>query len=112
MARPQKQRDDLRRHFIRVRVTASELAEIAERVRQAGVDQSEYLRRAALNARIEFSRTAAADPALIAELNRIGVNLNQMTRTANGAGRVPPELSRLCEKIEKLVLRAVEEEEA
>jgi hypothetical protein len=93
-----------------VRVTAAELAQIAERIRQAGIDQSEYLRWAALSARVEFSRTATADPMLIAELNRIGVNLNQMTRTANGAGRVPPELSRLCEKIEKLVLRAVEAE--
>ena len=110
MARPQKQSDDHRQHHLRVRLTAEELVAIQERVRLAGVSQSDYIRHAALTGRVQLSRTAAADPRLIAELNRIGVNLNQMTRTANGTGRVPPEVVRLCEKIEQLVMRVVDEE--
>jgi hypothetical protein len=82
----------------------------SRRVREAGLNRSDYLRQVALARRLVIARTTRADPALIAELNRIGVNLNQMARTANGTGRVPPELIRLCEKIEQLVMRAVEEE--
>jgi hypothetical protein len=110
MARPQKQSTQHRQHRLSVRVTADELAVFLDRVRQAGVDRSDYLRQAALVARVTAPSTARADPALIAELNRIGVNLNQMTRTANGTGRVPPELIRLCEKIDELVMKAIQQE--
>jgi Bacterial mobilisation protein (MobC) len=110
MARPQKQSAQHRQHRLSVRVTADELAVFLERVRQAGIDRSDYLRQAALVTRVTAPSTAKADPALIAELNRIGVNLNQMTRTANGTGRVPPELIRLCEKIDQLVMKAIAQE--
>jgi hypothetical protein len=111
MARPQKQTDAHRRHRIMARLTADELALFAERVRQAGLTASDYLRQAALAARVMVPSTKSkADPALIAELNRIGVNLNQMTRTANGTGKVPPELTRVCEKIDALVMKAIEQE--
>lgn len=110
MARPKKQSDAHRRHRLAVRVTAEELAAFTERVRLAGMSPSEYLRQAALRGRVEVQHKATADPGLIAAINKIGVNLNQMTRTANGTGRVPPELSRLCEKIDQLVMRAVDQE--
>jgi Bacterial mobilisation protein (MobC) len=110
MARPQKQSDQHRQYRLSVRVTADELAVLLDRVREAGVDRSNYLRQAILVTRVSTSRTTKADPALIAELNRIGVNLNQMTRTTNGTGRVPPELIRLCEKIDRLVMKAIEQE--
>jgi hypothetical protein len=110
MARPQKQTDHHRQHRLSVRLTQEELAQFTDRVRLAGLNPSEYLRQAALAGHVKTPQTARADPALIAAINRIGVNLNQMTRTANGTGRVPPELARLCEKIERIVMRAVEEE--
>ena len=110
MARPQKKSDDHRQHHLRARLTADELAVFEERVRAAGVCRSDYIRQAALTGRLAVAAPAKSNPALIAELNKIGVNLNQMTRTANANGRVPPELTRLCERIEALVMRAVEEE--
>jgi lambda repressor-like predicted transcriptional regulator len=44
---------------------------------------------------------------VIAELNRIGVNLNQLTKTANSIGKIPPALDQLCRKIEAIVMKAV-----
>jgi Bacterial mobilisation protein (MobC) len=113
MSRPKKDIDHQRQHrLVSVRVTAEELERFTARVRMAGLSPTEYLRKAALNGRVNVPRTAKADPALIAAINRIGVNLNQMTRTANGTGRVPPELSQLCGKIDAIVTKAVESEGA
>jgi hypothetical protein len=111
MARPQKQSDERRRYRLpSSRATADELAEVRERIRQAGITSSDYIRQAALTAQVKSAQTGKADPLILAELNRIGVNLNQMTKTANATGRVPPELSRLCDKILEIVMRAVEQE--
>jgi lambda repressor-like predicted transcriptional regulator len=108
MARPQKQTETHRPHRLSVRVSADELAAFTERVKLAGVNPSEYLRQAALRRRVSVPSAARrADPLVIAELNRIGVNLNQLTKTANSTGKVPPALDQLCRKIEEIVMRAI-----
>lgn len=113
MARSRKQTDKQRQHRLpSIRVTAEELADITSRFNQAGLTASEYLRRAALSARLTLPKTARADPALIAELNRIGVNLNQIARAVNSTGRLPPTLPDLCDQLQQIVMKAVEQEEA
>lgn len=90
MARPRKKQDDHRRNFIGFRVTDDELAMINQRASAAGVLQSEFMRQVATSGRVRYSRRVTTDPVVIAELNRIGVNLNQLTKTANSVGKVPP----------------------
>lgn len=89
MARPAKAASSQRGQYIRARMTPAELTAFDERANAAGLNRSEYLRQAALAGRVVIKKTTAADPALIAELNKIGVNLNQLTRTANANGPGP-----------------------
>jgi len=110
MARPTKSDAEHRRHLISFRLTPDELAVFTDRLKLSGMSRSDYLRYVALERRLTVQTTTRADPAMIAELNRIGVNLNQLTRTANGVGKVPPDLDRLCQKIEQVVMKAVEQE--
>lgn len=110
MARPRKKDEDHRRQFLRVRVTSGELATIDERARLAGMSRSDYLRHTALAGRLRIARQAIADPAVIAALHRIGVNLNQITKTANILGKAPPALDQLCRKIEAIVMKAIGQE--
>ena len=56
MARPQKQTDGHRRHRLSVRVTDEELAQFNTRVRESGINASDYLRQAALLARLKAGR--------------------------------------------------------
>lgn len=86
MARPKKEPHEKRDEVIRARVTAAEKAYVAQQARAANLDPAEYIRRRALGFVVTPSNSAA-DAALISELNRIGVNVNQLARAVN-SGRV------------------------
>lgn len=75
-----------------VRVTDSELAGLALQAEAAGLSLTEFIRQRALTGRV-VSRSPSADAQLLAELNRIGVNLNQIAyRLNSGQGRDPHHL--------------------
>ncbi len=87
------------------RMTAAELAYIAEQAHTAGLDVSEYVRRRALGGRV-VARRAATDDRTIFELNRVGVNLAQIVKRLNmtgdvaeDAGDVLAEVRRAVEKV-------------
>lgn len=87
------------------RVTAAELAHVEEQARAAGLDVSEYVRRRALGGRVA-ARRAATDARALDELNRIGVNLNQLTHAANMGkvldGMIADTLELLQRQLEKV----------
>ena len=74
-----------------VRLTPDELDAVREAAARAGLTLSDYVRRLVLGHRVVAAR-ADTDAAVLADLNRVGVNLNQMTRRVNVTGAVPPEL--------------------
>ena len=83
MARPKKAPDELRSERLPApRVTASELVFIEEQAARAGLGLAEYCRRRILGFRVT-SRRSSADDRVLAELNRIGVNVNQIARAMN-----------------------------
>lgn len=83
MARPRKSDDERRTERLpRPRVTVSELAAVEAAAALVGLDVSEFIRRRALGAKIPPAK-AAADAQMLADLNRIGVNLNQIAKAAN-----------------------------
>lgn len=65
-----------------VRVTAAELDFIARQADAARLPLSDYARRRLLGQRVIPARSAA-DDRLVMELNRAGVNLNQIARAMN-----------------------------
>ena len=107
MARPRKQKSDSRGESVSFRLTPDELAAVEARAKKAGLTRSDYLRRMALKGKISVAPPARLDFKLVAELNRIGVNLNQMTRAANATGEVPPEVTRLCRRLETIITEAI-----
>lgn len=88
MARPKKAPDEKRTEQLApLRVTASERAFIEAQAAVAGLSPSDFVRRRALGRKVEAAAHTQADAALLLELNRIGVNLNQIARAMNSERR-------------------------
>ena len=99
MARPRLDEQERRARTVGVRVTAAEAAELRERAQAARLSMGAYLRRRALGQRVRMA-------AELRELNRIGVNLNQMARALNSrAVSSPPETQEVVERVGELVAK-------
>lgn len=93
MARPKKAPDELRSaRFPAPRVTEAEFAFIEGNAAKAGLTLADYVRRRLLGHHIPAARQAA-DDALLIELNRVGVNLNQIARALNSDREPPHDLA-------------------
>lgn len=89
-----------------VRVTMSERAEIEHSAAVHGISPPEFMRRRSLGYRLPpASPDQQALAALVHELNRHGVNLNQIARHMNAGRGAPPYLSALIERIRALLDR-------
>ena len=88
MARPRLGESERRTRTIGVRVTEAEEAELRERAQAARLSMGAYLRRRALGQRVRSAVERRLGAAELRELNRIGVNLNQMGAGAQLGSRV------------------------
>jgi hypothetical protein len=93
-----------RGHFLpRTRCTEKELATIQQKAAALGMTQGAYLRAMALSGKV-IVKQARADDALFFQLQKIGVNLNQMTKEVHATGgSVPVALSATLGKLEALL---------
>ena len=110
MARPRLGESERRRRTIGVRVTEAEEAEPRERAQAACLSMGAYLRRRALGQRVRMAAELRLGPAELRELNRIGVNLNQMARALNSGAApppVPPEPDRLVAHLDPTLVQKV-----
>ena len=69
-----------RARTVGVRVTAAEAEELQERAQGARLSVGAHLRRRGLGQRVRMAAERRLGGAELRELNRIGVNLNQMAR--------------------------------
>ena len=83
MARPKKDRHERRNERFNLRYTVAEIEYLKQQADRAGMGPHEYARRRTLGANVVSPSSRRADPALISELNRIGVNLNQLARATH-----------------------------
>ena len=95
MPRPRMHPDERRDQRFNLRFTVAELEHVETQARIAGLSPTDYLHRRALGYEVPSAATRRVDPALVTEinkiglqLNRIGVNANQLARDAN-TGRTP-----------------------
>lgn len=81
MARPKKHDQERRDASTRTDLTLAEKAALGDLVRASGLrSEAEFVREAIFNATIRTpARSSQVDPALVSELNRIGVNVNQLS---------------------------------
>ncbi|WP_103028285.1 plasmid mobilization protein [Salinibacter altiplanensis] len=77
--RPKKPEEERRSLTHGLRLSPNEKEELEARADRAGLSLSEYLRRKALGKPVKTK----VDGKALKELNRIGVNLNQLARAAN-----------------------------
>ena len=106
MARPRLGEEERRRRTVGVRVTAAEAEELRERAQAARLSMGAYLRRRGLGQRVRSTVERRLGAAELRELNRIGVNLNQMARALNsGAVSSPAETQAAVERVGELVAK-------
>jgi Bacterial mobilisation protein (MobC) len=85
-----------------VRVTAAERAFVEEMAADAGLPLTEFCRQAVLRRRITPRPTDPAASALV-ELNRVGVNLNQIAHRLNASGKAPRSLVDTLAEVRRVV---------
>ena len=105
MARPRLGESERRTRTVGVRVTEAEAAELRERAQAARLSMGAYLRRRALGQRVRTAAERRLGAAELRELNRIGVNLNQMARAMNSGAGAPAETRAVVERVGELVAR-------
>ncbi len=84
--RPRKDTVKLRDQWLKARVTTDEKHRAEQLMRDAGKTESDFVRDAVLNGRIEIKQYQEADPDIANQLSRIGNNLNQIARVCNATG--------------------------
>ena len=106
MARPRLGDEARRKRTVGVRVTEAEATELRERAQAARLSMGAYLRRRGLGQRVRMAAERRLGAAELRELNRIGVNLNQMARAMNsGAVSSPAETQEEVERVGELVAK-------
>ena len=92
MARPRKDDSEkLTRRLPHVRCTEGEYARIVSKAAQAGLTQSEYIRRMALHGKV-IVRQGKTDFETASQLRKIGVNINQAMRAFHQYKRPVPQI--------------------
>jgi len=95
MARPKSAPHERRTASTRCDLTLAEKELLVARVAASGVgSEAEFVRQAIFAASIRppAPQRTAYDPSLVTELNRIGVNLNQIAKAMNAGRGLPSSL--------------------
>lgn len=97
--RPKKPEEERRSLTHGLRLSPQEKEELEARADRAGLSLSEYLRRRALGKKIKTQIEGKA----LKELNRIGVNLNQIARAANRGNLVDQQAREAIKELRALM---------
>lgn len=102
MARPKKEIDEKQnRRFPTVRCTEKELSSLRSLSAKAQLTLSDFIRQKALKGRVIVKKSMnPMNFALINELNKIGINLNQIAKKANSTGDIANSIVSVNKKIE------------
>ena len=103
MARPRLGEEERRGRTVGVRVTEAEAEELRSRAQAARLSTGAYLRRRGLGQRVRIAAEQRLGAAELRELNRIGVNLNQMARAMNSGAAATAETREAVERVSELV---------
>ena len=106
MGRPTKPAEEKRTERLAgVRVTTAERIDLESRAEAAGLALMDYQRQALFAAKV-IAPKSVGDGRLLVELNRAGVNLNQITRSINRGQPIGDEarlvLARLYDVLERI----------
>lgn len=106
--RPSKSEKEALTSRIAFRVTVDERQQIEAAAAAAGLSVSDYARALITTARPPRQRRGQIEAAALSELNRAGVNLNQIARALNRGGSLPPDLGETLAQVQAAVDKLVE----
>lgn len=109
MARPKRHDHENRNLKEQYRVTVAERAYVRTQAKAAGLTPAEYSRRRALGYEVPAQAAAAPNAALVAELNRIGVNVNQLARSVHRGSAFQEFWQEIGDEINGVLARLVNE---
>lgn len=108
MARPRKAANDQLTHRHIFRMTEAEADQLDELARQTGLTVSDVLRHLLRSGSVKVVHSAAVPFELVFELNKIGVNLNQIAYKFNATGQlVPGDLAATLERLNAVLMKAI-----
>ena len=109
MARPTKEKQDLRTRYISIRLTEDEYAKIKKKAQQSNREISTYSRETLLKGVVV--QKDLITPQLLSSLGRVGNNVNQIAQRVNHAGniRLTEIESGIIEDIRNLLRQIAEE---
>lgn len=112
MSRPRKTATTRMSRKITFRLTQKEYDLLTSKAALLGISANQLARKLALGgtSQLVIKTYKRFDPALIAQLHRIGNNLNQLIKNAHIFKRVSPQVASLCDKIETIVFQAIDDE--
>ena len=100
MARPKKEKEEKRIYRVVIRLNQQEHIKIEQAAKNSGVSSFKLIRDKLLKGRFPETKLSKIDLDTFLELKKIGVNLNQLTRLANG-GILPNKLFPVVDKLLK-----------
>jgi len=107
MGRPKKaageRRDD---RLPNIRVTAAERSFVEGEAEKSGLTLVEFCRRSILKIRI-VPRASQGNDALLMELNRIGVNLNQIAHAVNAGRGLPSDFPAAIDELREALAKVL-----
>lgn len=105
MARPTKNEHEKKTvRLPYVRVTAAERIHVDEQAAKAGMSSTEYVY-SLVTTRTVTPRKTKLEASYLTELNRVGVNLNQIARTHNAGREIPASLQYVIDELQTLMLK-------
>lgn len=108
--RPEKAEADARSERIAFRVTLTERGQVEAAAAAVGVTVSDYARALVTTARPPRQPRGQTSAALLSELNRAGVNLNQIARSINRGGSIPHDLAEAIAEVRAVIEKLAAEE--
>ena len=109
MPRPKKSPEERLTNPVRFDLRPSDFLTALQSAEKAGMSLTAYARQQFLSGRVVIKQTRQLDYAAYDQLRRIGVNLNQIARKFHQSGKPPPELSRICLRIENFLLEHIDD---
>lgn len=101
--RPIKLEHEKRSEQVKTRFTIAEIDHLRASANTAGLNLADYVRRCSLQMRI-IEKNGGPTPQVISELNKIGINLNQIARALNAYKQpVPLYLAEAIAKLDQIL---------
>ncbi len=109
MARPKKSKEERLTSRLELRMSDSDYSYALQASKNADMPLSDFARKQILNGQVIINKTRKLDYATYDQLRRLGILLNQLTKTANISGKISPEIVRLSKRIEQYLIKNIDD---